>query len=70
MKSHAQFYHTDTAGRCLDFGTLTRAEAAAILRQFRKDGEPSRTSISPTNRSYRISFPGGSALTLSLSITH
>lgn len=71
MKAHPEFLHYDTKGRCRDFGTLTRAEAAAILRQFRKEaGEPSRTSISPTNRSYRISFPGGSALTLSLSIPH
>ena len=70
MKPHAQFYHTDTAGRCRDFGTLTRLEAAALLRQFRKDGEPSRTSISPSNRSYCISFPGASALILSLSLPH
>lgn len=70
MKPHPHFHHWDTKGKCRDFGTLTRTEAAALLRQFRRDGEPSRISHTPTHRQYQISFPGGSALILSLSLPH
>lgn len=71
MKAHPEFLHYDTKGRCRDFGTLPRPEAAALLREWRK--EPlsiPRIERSPNHRQYALTLPGGSSITLTIYRLH
>lgn len=71
MKAHPEFLHYDTKGRCRDFGTLSRPEAAALLREWRQDDLTiPRIERAPTHRQYCLLMPGGSSLIITIHSLH